>query len=123
AFFTTHRYNTRLLFGNDLKDIAQLNSSCDWLFLAFLSGNALNCTECTAAEWGGCNGTVNECAAGQKCVSAASELIEDLYKGKQVTKKVARSCVDAGFCNADLSFNFKYASWKIKTVCDRDQGR
>ncbi|KAJ8332797.1 hypothetical protein SKAU_G00416930 [Synaphobranchus kaupii] len=91
------------------------------LCAVFMAGDALNCTTCDAEDWAGCNGTVNACAAGQKCVSAESELIQvDFKKEKHVTKTVARSCVDAGFCNADLSFNFKYASWKIRTGCDQD---
>ncbi|XP_035289714.1 uncharacterized protein LOC135247119 [Anguilla rostrata] len=86
-------------------------------------GNALNCTECQADGWTGCDGVVNACAAGQKCVSAASELTEiDYNKEKHVTKKVTRSCADAGFCNTELSFNFKHAAWKIRTGCDQAEG-
>ncbi|KAG7469195.1 hypothetical protein MATL_G00126400 [Megalops atlanticus] len=88
------------------------------LCAAFTAGHALNCTGCTAEDWASCNGTVSACGERQKCVSAASELIQALYREKRVTKKVARACVDAGFCNANLSFNFKYASWKIRTTCD-----
>ncbi|XP_061094873.1 uncharacterized protein LOC133126551 [Conger conger] len=92
------------------------------LCVVLVAGNALNCTKCVAEDWAACSGIANACPAGQKCVAAASELTEvDFKKETHVTKKVARSCADAGFCNANLSFNFKYASWKIRTGCDNEE--
>ncbi|XP_029105365.1 phospholipase A2 inhibitor subunit gamma B-like [Scleropages formosus] len=93
--------------------------------LAFSKRDAQNCKQCAGESWAGCNGTEKICVAQQKCVSVASESIENVLEDKdevkKITKKVARNCASPDFCDADLSMNFKYAVWKIRTTCLSDQ--
>lgn len=77
------------------------------------------CYECKGETWDKCTGVDHVCRLSERCVSAMSEMTQELAgsTSPSSTKMVRRRCAGDAMCDKDISANFRVGAWKIKTSC------